>query len=387
MKEKQNAQDLMLAHSRAKVDFYQKYLTIYLTVLCKSEFFDDICIYDVFCGRGVYSDGGLGSPIRAVETIKKVKEDTKSSKNVYLVLNDMNPRHTDNVRKYVEEHYPDQMFCKITYHNKNAEELLETVSVRLKNHNLRTKHLFFIDPYGYKNIHKETLERILSNKHSEILLFLPISFMYRFRQYAFEEGCNEGAKQLRKFITSFFPEDHPICKEESMNVKTYIQYLTQGFTFKGKYYATSYHIARDAKNYFALFFMCSNLYGYEKILEVKWSLDENDGNGFELPKMIGNLFEDLEKQENKRKQYEDLRTKLIGFLSCKRTNADIYTFVLKQGYLPKHANAIFRDLQKQDILKVTLPSEGRPARKGSFYLTYKDSKDPYFPKAIIELTK
>lgn len=31
-----------------------------------------------------------------------------------------------------------------------------------------------------------------------------------------------------------------------------------------------------------LFFMTSNLLGFEKILEVKWKLDEDDGNGFVL---------------------------------------------------------------------------------------------------------
>lgn len=387
MKEKKKAQDLMLDHSKAKVEFYQKYLEIYLSVLCKSEFYDHIYIYDVFCGRGVYDDGGLGSPIRAVETIKKVRENTGSKKYIHLVLNDMNPNHTDNVRRYIEEHYKEQDFCYISYHNKDAEVLLDTLSLQTGIRSKNRKNLFFIDPYGYKNIHKDTLQRILANGQSEILLFLPISFMHRFRHYAFEEDCNEGAKQLRKFITSFFPVNHPICTEQEMSAKTYIKHLTSAFTFRDNFFATSYYIERDAKNLFALFFMCSNIYGFEKILEVKWKLNEKDGRGFEQPKQMADLFADFEKEEIRKEQYEELRTSLIDYLSVARTNGEIYKFVLKKEYLPKHANEVLRDLQNNNQINVTLGDSKKLARKGSFYLSYKDSKDIYYPKAIIELIK
>ena len=47
----------MLAHSKAKVDFYQAYLTRYLSIMSVTKFVDTINIFDVFCGRGEYADG------------------------------------------------------------------------------------------------------------------------------------------------------------------------------------------------------------------------------------------------------------------------------------------------------------------------------------------
>ena len=66
---KKSAKDIMLAHSKAKVDFYQAYLTRYLSVMSVTPYLNTINIFDVFCGRGEYADGGLGSPIRAIQTI------------------------------------------------------------------------------------------------------------------------------------------------------------------------------------------------------------------------------------------------------------------------------------------------------------------------------
>ena len=40
--------------------------------------------------------------------------------------------------------------------------------------------IFFIDPYGYKEIDPDDLERIMGVGNTEILIFFPATFMYRF---------------------------------------------------------------------------------------------------------------------------------------------------------------------------------------------------------------
>lgn len=64
----------MLAHSRAKVDFYEKYLERYLPIMSYAKYVNTIYIYDVFCGRGVYENGGEGSPVRALKAIVEAKK-------------------------------------------------------------------------------------------------------------------------------------------------------------------------------------------------------------------------------------------------------------------------------------------------------------------------
>ena len=67
--QKTDAKKVMLPHSKAKLDYYQSYLRIYLPILRLASFTRNINIFDVFCGTGIYDDGTKGSPILAFEAI------------------------------------------------------------------------------------------------------------------------------------------------------------------------------------------------------------------------------------------------------------------------------------------------------------------------------
>ena len=125
-----NAKSVMLPHSLAKVEFYQRYLELYLIILSAAEFSTEINIYDLFCGRGEYDDGNLGSAIRAYETIMKVRREhpTKKPKPIILHLNDKNKAFVNNVQQYISSHYGSEPApCKIVYSNQDAFELLEEI--------------------------------------------------------------------------------------------------------------------------------------------------------------------------------------------------------------------------------------------------------------------
>lgn len=391
MVKKQTSKDIMLAHSKAKVDYYQKYLSRYLSIMSVAKNIKEVNIFDVFCGRGVYADGGLGSPIRTVQTTKEVRANHPSNKQFNLYFNDAEIAFVKQVKKYINEHYPDNKdFCNIIYLCASAENLFEKLCDFLPKTGYGTRNFLFVDPYGYKDINKQTFQRLMRNQNTEMLLFLPISFMHRFTHYAFNEDANNGALRLREFIEQFFPADHKIRSEEPMDVKEYIDALSEAFSFNGKYYTSSYFIERDSRNYFALFAICNNLLGLEKAVETKWSLDEKDGQGFHQPdkSMQLNLFAEIFKEENRREHFEELKTMLLSFIAeCGKTNGEIYRFVLRRGYLPKHANAVLKYLQDKDLINVTLLDTGKKARKHSFYINYDDSKDMKHQKTLIELRK
>ena len=259
-KKKNSSKDVMLPHSDAKVTFYEKYLERYLAIMSVSRWQNRINIFDVFCGRGVHKDGGLGSPIRAVQVIKKTKIEHPSNTRFHLYLNDLDTHHTENVKQYLDANIPDhRQYVEIHYSNVDAEGLLDHLCRLLPSTPKDVRNLLFIDPYGYKSIHKDTLDRLMSNGRTEILLFLPVSFMHRFTHVAFDERCLKGTEPLRAFISDFFPEDHPVRSDEPMDVQQYISELNTAFSYNGKYYTACYEIQRDKKNYFALFFISCNI--------------------------------------------------------------------------------------------------------------------------------
>ena len=362
----------MLAHSRAKVEFFEKYLERYLPILSLSKYVSTIYIYDVFCGRGVYENGGEGSPVRALRAIVNTRKKIPSNTKIILRLNDNDKNSIESVRRYFAQEVPDyKQYCNVQFSSVDAEGLLDSMASFLVKTKTDERNLLFIDPYGYKTIHKDTIERLLRNGKTEIILFLPVSFMHRFRDYALDAEASEAILPLRRFTEAFFPEGHPMrIGDEVMNVHDYIDYLKEAFSFGEKYYSASYQIEREKGKYFALFFMTSNLLGFEKILEVKWKLDEEDGNGFVLAKdspQTG-LFDDFFAVQKKNEHRDRLRQYLMEYLKAPRNNGEVSQFVLKKGYMYKHANGILKQLQDEDLLDVIDLATGKPARKGSFYL-------------------
>ena len=378
-KKKNSSKDVMLPHSDAKVTFYEKYLERYLAIMSVSRWQNRINIFDVFCGRGVYKDGGLGSPIRAVQVIKKTKIEHPSNTRFHLYLNDLDTHHTENVKQYLDANIPDhRQYVEIHYSNVDAEGLLDHLCRLLPSTPKDVRNLLFIDPYGYKSIHKDTLDRLMSNGRTEILLFLPVSFMHRFTHVAFDERCLKGTEPLRAFISDFFPEDHPVRSDEPMDVQQYISELNTAFSYNGKYYTACYEIQRDKKNYFALFFICSNLLGFEKVVEVKWALDDAYGKGFRLDNNVGMFPELVEffKQEREEERVEMMRVALLNQLQKgPLNNGDIYKYTLRLGYLPTVANKALKHLQKDNLIEVKPIGFNRKVRKGAFYLNYKDYKE------------
>lgn len=367
---RQNSKDIMLPHSRAKVKFYKTYLDLYLKILCNSPYITEINIYDIFCGRGIYKDGGKGSPIEAANVIYDVCNQFPSKTKIKLHVNDKCKKHINNVRNYLQTSSINTLSnVEIVYSTLDGETVLEDLSEKLNCTPQSTRNLIFIDPYGYKEIKKEIIYKLLQNQKTEVMIFLPISFMNRFTPHALENEEMIQYKPLCDFVKSFFTLDHPVVKGEIMTHLQYIDYLTKALRFNNHLFSTSYHIERSIKNYFALFFITPNKRGYEKILETKWSLDEKDGNGFELPKERS-LFEEEEKEEDKRIIFNRLFKLTNSFLANgPKDNTQLHDFVIYNEYLPKHLGLVLSEMLKLNLIKISKHPSSHRMRIGFFYLS------------------
>lgn len=330
-----NAKNYMLPHSEAKVEMYSKYLEKYIKILGRTPpYIKKINIIDVFCGVGVYENGKLGSPIKAydilLKDIKILESEGRPVKDIHLIINDLDKSNVKNVKDYIRENFLEHDKLKLSSGSRDVSSLFPNIISWLEKEK-DAKTLLFIDPYGYKEINSNVLRSLMKNGNTEIVLFLPISHMRRFSEVAQKDDENKSYEKLRSFINQFFSEDHPVRQQKLPKIHDYIRYLKEALSFDDDYFTTSYFIQRDKTNYYALFFMTSNSYGLEKILETKWELDKLEGRGFllnqPLPLEINNLKEPL-------KQF---------MLNNLRTNIDLYIFVLKQEYLPKHAGKILRE--------------------------------------------
>lgn len=383
-----NVKTTFQPHSQAKVEFYTTYLKRYLRIINRVSSIDHINIFDVFCGMGIYEDGGKGSPVAAFEVVEElVKTEKDLISKLTLHVNDIEEGKVENFRSYIDSKNGNNCVCKVEYFNLDVEKMFNVVIDKTNKSDGSTANLVFIDPYGYKNIRKDIIRKIMNKKGNEIILFLPIFQMYRFTDVALR--ADESKTQylpLKQFIESFFVSEHPIRNYGYEDVLQYIKYIRDGLRLERNYLTSSYYIERNTSQYFALFFITKSIYGIEKILEVKWELNEESGSGFNIPEAPC-LFSEMFAQEKSEANFERLKSILLMELEKQPlTNRDIYILTLVREYLPKHTNEVLRQLLSNDIIVVTEISTQKIARKNSFYVNWENYKQND-PRVLISIKK
>ena len=364
--QKKNIKTNLLDHSEAKVQLLGKYLKRYLNIISNDGYTENINIFDLFCGQGEYENGGEGSPLVALREIKNAyyisiaKKPIKKPK-INCHFNDIDKEKIKILEKAITNkslHYNNIGELKLTENDYLVEvQRLSNLFKTYKNE----KGFVFIDPYGYKEVKAEHIKQLMNcNKKAEVLLWLPIQFMYRFTK-------NETPESLQNFINEL-----GLSKEvENLNnVWDFINLLKSGFqNFLGdNFFVDNFSLKKEENSVFCLYFFTSHIKGFEKMLEAKWDIDSEQGKGWEYGGNQPSLF--FEQKTN------SLVDKLEIFLKEKpRTNGDTYEFTLRQGFLPKHTNEIFADWQKIGKLSVKL-SNGENARKKAFYNSYNYYKNP-----------
>jgi len=361
----QNVKTHLHSHSEAKVQLFGEYLQKYLSIISNDGYTKNINLYDLFCSQGIYEDGGEGSPIVALKKIKKtyfsiIKNSSRQLPKINCHFNDIDSSKIEKLKDSIKNkslHYNYIGNLKLT-----SNDYLDEVD-KLSEHfkGLKNEKAFvFIDPYGYKEVQAKQIKNLLDcNKKSEILLWLPIQFMYRFSDSGTPDVLKNFIKELN--ITEKV--------KSGENVWDFIKALKNGFQkyLGDSYFVDNFSLRKEENTVFCLYFFTSHIRGFEKMLETKWEIDTEQGRGWEYSGNTPTLF--FEQKTN------DFEETLKTFLSeSKKFNGDVYEFTLRQGYLTTHTNQILRNWQNIGILDVTLPNGGK-ARKGAFYNNYNNYRD------------
>lgn len=188
---------------------------------------------------------------------------------------------------------------------------------------------------------------------------MPTHHMYRFK----ETGTPDC---LIRFMEDL-DIDHKIRGSKGLE---FIEIVKDGFQEKlgSQVFVDSFVIKRDLNQFFCLFFFTSNMLGYLKMLEAKWKIDKEEGRGWQGVQ-VPNLFSNTCDTANT----EKLKRLLLSFLTKgPKTSGELFEFVIRNRYLPKHGTEILKSIQ--DRLDV-FDSSGVKARKGAFYQTYENFRN------------
>jgi len=362
---KQGDKDYLEAHSKAKLEFLKRYLDKYLKILILDKYTKKINIFDIFCGIGIYErDNSKGSPIIIADLLKSnIKNFNQNTTLLSFFINDINKQKINFVSSYINENY--QGIFQFKSFSLDAKEIISEIK-KIKYSN-DTKNFIFIDPHGYKDLYKQDIYDLMNIGKTEILIFLPVSYMYRFLKPTKEDKENSSFRHIKRIMEEFKLE------YDVNSIDEYIDSITKAFSFDNYFFTTNFKLKKDSSgNFYALFFITKNIYGLEKAIEAKWEIDEVCGKKFETKEL--HLFtKDFSNKEKENCLYE-FKKKLMHYLQDFKTNIDIYKFTLQQGFLPKHTKSILKQYQKQNRLEFD-----RKVRKNSFYISYE-----YYKKNTIK---
>ncbi len=358
---KRSSKKNLLNHSEAKVRLLGVYINKYLNIISNDGYSQKIRIYDLFCGEGVYDNGGYGSPVVLMKAVKdcyySFLSRSKRIPKIDVLLNDLDESKVAKTKNFLtEKSLLNSDIAKVDFKSEDYKDLLKVTAKELASIK-QEKAFVFIDPYEYKHIKVSHIKELMKNKKTEVLLWLPTQFMYRFE-------TNGTPTALKDFIEEIVPYKD---WNKSDNVWSFINQLREGFQSKlTELYVDTFTIQKDSSTVFCLFFFTSHIKGFEKMLEAKWDIDAEAGKGWHYSPQLG-LFAGQETNK--------LAVELEEFMGSKeRSNAEIFEFVLRLGFLPKHANEVFDSWQVDSKLEVIL-ANGTRARKKSFYLNYKNYRD------------
>ncbi len=368
----------MLEHSQAKVELYSTYLTNYLAVLTNSKFIKTVNIFDLFCGEGLYEDNNEGSPLAGLSKATEVlQKGIKFNPTINFYFNDNGESviepgisKIERLKKIISlQNYDSRI--QTHYSKKNFSSALARSYEIIKTKD-DPKSLYFIDPYGYKDVPPDCIKETLSHKGTELLLFVPASPMYRFSKGT--KNPLRGHEALHNFLTLLFPNGyHP-----TTTIDTFIQQCKENFRkYLGpKYYVDTFTLQRDKKNKYCLFFFTTHDLGFEKMLEAKWKMDETFGEGFRIGGQ--GVLPGMDKTSAYPKLLETAILEKEGM-----TNGELYYFGLNQGYLPKHTRKALDSLRTQKKLSCE-SLDGKPVR--GYYINYKNASDSPERRVLIRIT-
>lgn len=364
MKKKSEIKTMLLDHSRAKVELYKTYLSVFLNIISRS-YFKKIYLYDLMCGEGIYTDGGKGSPIATVEAIKNHFYSNKENcPDIEILFNDSKESEIEKGKLKIDrvkdscENIFRPSNVQINYEHQDYKEILKTVNDKIQQ--LKNEiALLFIDLYGYKDVKPVHIKEIMQRKNTELILFLPVFPMYRFANKSLQDISFRGGDALREFLFELHSTEFPMFT----SIIHFIEFLKESFKnlmLPKEVFVDTFTIQRDEQNVYCLFFFTSHHTGFKKMLESKWKLDAEHGKGFKIESTLS-LFSESE--------VSNYPEKLFSYLKKNPdvTNRDLYFFGLQNGFLPKHTTQILKDMQiKNNVVTVALDS--LPIKRGSFYI-------------------
>jgi three-Cys-motif partner protein len=329
-------------------DYFKEWLPVFISPT--KPIWKRIQIFDFFAGMGKDENEIAGSPLIILNELNRWKTLIQENKiDVQLIFNEFEHQSFEALEFNTKE-VEDLNVYSLNRYNKDFKVIFDEFYPSMKS----TANFLFLDQNGIKQITEEVFKDIIELKQTDFIFFISSSFIKRFAD----------SESFQKYLK--------ITKQDLQGKSYYhihrivLEYYRTLIPNSKKYYIAPFSIKKPAGIY-GLIFGSNHIYGLEKFLSVCWKHDKLTGEAnFDIDNekidvKSPSLFEEFNIPKKIQVFEEQLKNKiLIGSL---KTNLDVYTFSLEEGFLPKHTNKVLNELRNEKKIDFAFTTISAKAHK------------------------
>lgn len=316
-------------------DYFKEWLPVFISK--ENPIWKEIQIFDLFGGEGKDVNGTFGSPMRILSVLNDNRDIILRNRvKIRVIINEFEKEKFELLRDNLNLIY-DRGIYELQIYNDDFSSVFNKYYPSMKT----SANFLFLDQNGIKQITKEIFSRLINLQQTDFLFFISSSYIKRFSE------VEEFKRYLN--ITRQDLEDKSYYHIHRIVLAYYRSLIP-----KTKSYFIAPFSIKKPSGIYGLIFGSNHIYGLEKFLSVCWRHDKLTGEAnFDIDneKISLNrpsLFEQYN-VPSKRQVFESLLKERILDKSL-NTNFDVYLFTLSEGFLPKDANKILKELkEKQKI--------------------------------------
>jgi three-Cys-motif partner protein len=325
------------AGTLTKLKIFEFYAQEWIPVFTSSSEppFDEVHIFDLFCGPGTDSNGVYGSPLRILDQLRRYQRKGMagwSKVRIIVHLSDSQQGKVDELLSILSD--PAWNVPGVVVEAKTVEFKEALIIHRSVLENPRAAKLVIIDQFGVDEVTDPVFRYLISLSTTDFIFFLSSSTLHRFR-------------------------DHPSIKmkiekpEDSYDVHraafAYFKKLAPKDVFLGRF------SIRKRSNIYGLIFGSRHPLGIHKFLQVAWGNDEIAGEAnFDIERenvATGELLLPMnELRPTKIRVFEEEleATLRSGDL---RSEADVVRYCIEAGMTCQHSTAVIQKLKSDRIIE------------------------------------
>lgn len=255
-------------HTLAKHEILRRYLAAWFPIL--GTYNRRIVYIDGFCGPGKYVGGEVGSPIIALEEAVKHAARLVGNQVTFLFMDE----RSDRIAQLNSElqHFPvpsNFSVCPVTgQFDVELGDLLDN----LVSQGAQVAPTFaFIDPFGFRGLPFDLVQRLLSNPKTEIFVTVMIDSINRFLEHPDAQTQQHivdlfGTRQVLQIARSSYSRVTDLRLLYQKQLSTCARFVRY-FEMRN----------RDNRPIYYLFFASNHPLGHTKMKEAFWRVDPSSG--------------------------------------------------------------------------------------------------------------